>query len=134
MTVTAIGQVFLDGIQFTTDPRTYEPVWPKRQSIHGGLQGAVTVQDFGVFAKDQRLRLESGGQWLTRTVVDALDARFQTRGAAYPFKDWVGTEATVFIVAFDPIDARLGGDLYEYRMELRVLALTKVRGVAYVGS
>jgi hypothetical protein len=129
----AIGSVFLDGVQFTTDPKVYEPTFPKRVSVHAGLGGAVTVQDFGRYAKDGTLRLQSSGQWLDQATVDAIDARADVKGATYPFKDWVGTEATVFITSFRAIPTYLP-DLYEYELELRVLGLTKRRGTAYGGT
>jgi hypothetical protein len=129
----AIGQVYLDGLRFTTDPKVYEASWPKRHSIHEGLAGSVTIQDFGVRAKDLAFRLGSDGQYLDLALVDQLDARFRTLGATYVFKDWRETEATVFITRFAPRETFLP-DLYEYEMELRALALTKLRGVAYSGT
>jgi hypothetical protein len=128
-----IGSVFLDSVRFTTDPSVYEPTWPKRHSIHAGLGGGVTIQDFGVTAKDQVLRLQSSGQYLDRATIDALDTRYRTRGAVYTFTDWVGTTATVFMTIFRVIPTRLP-DLYEYELELRVVALSQLRGSAYGGS
>ncbi len=131
-TLDAISDVFLDGIQFTTDPKIYERQWPKRSSAHVVI-GGVTIQDFGRKAKDMVLRLESGGQFITRELVDALDTRAAVLGATYSFKDWNGTEATVFISEFTPTDT-FYPDLFEYSLTLRVVTLTKLRGVTYVGS
>lgn len=126
-----IGAIFLDGIQFTTDPKTYERQWPKRITKVDHI-GGNTVLDFRRKAKDITLTLVSGGQYLNRDVVDELDARAGALGVGYPFVDWDGTEATVVISAFDPQEAL--PDLYEYSMTLWVRALAKLRGVAYGGA
>jgi hypothetical protein len=127
-----ISDVYLDGIRLTTDPRVYTRQWPKRGSAHAVI-GGVTLQDFGRKAKDFQLRLESSGNFLTRDVVDALDARFGALGTTYAFKDWNGTEAVVKIIDFTPVDTFLP-DLFEYALTLRVVSLTKLRGVAYGGD
>ena len=129
----AIGSVYLDGVRFTTDPKVYEPEWPKRYSVHAGLGGALTIQDFGRYAKDMVLRLQSSGQWLDKATVNAIDARAGTKGAAYTFQDWVGTVASVFITSFKPTPTHVP-DLYEYELELHVLTLTALRGSAYGGT
>lgn len=126
-----IGSLFLDGVQFTTDPTTYQRQWPKRITKVDVI-GGNTVLDFGRKAKDIELMLQSGGQYLSREVVDALETRAGALGAGYPFVDWEGTEATVVIAAFDPQEALPG--LYEYTMALWVRALAKLRGVAYGGA
>lgn len=126
-----IGAIFLDGVQFTTDPTTYERQWPKRVTKVATI-GGNTVLDFGRKAKDLTLRLESGGQFMARTVVDAIETRAGTLGAGYPLVDWEGTEATVVIAAFDPQEFL--PDLYEYSLMLWVRALAKLRGVTYVGG
>lgn len=126
-----IGSLVLDGVQFTTDPKTYERQWPKRITKVDHI-GGNTVLDFGRTAKDMTLRLESGGQYLDRSVVDALETRAGTLGGGYTFVDWEGTEATVVISAFDAQEALPG--LYDYSMTLWVRALAKLRGVAYGGA
>src|SRR4030095_10214486 len=130
MTITPISAVYLDGVQFTTDPLVYSRNWIKRTSTHVTI-GGVTIQDFGLKAKDNVLQLESGTNYMTGDVVNAMDAKYAALGLAYAFKDWNGTEATVFITEFTPVDT-FYFDLYEYRMTLRVVTLTKLRGVAYV--
>lgn len=132
--LTTIGTLTLDGVTFTTDPRVYEPLrWPKRASVHRGLGGAVTVQDFGTWAKDDRLRLESGDQFLTTDVVRALHERYRRRGAVYPLQDWLGNAFTVYMLDFQPVEAQLGG-AWRYTMELQVLGITELLGESYTGS
>lgn len=126
-----IGSLFLDGVQFTTDPATYQRQWPKRITKVDHI-GGNTVLDFGRKAKDLVLTLQSGTQYLARDVVDALETRAGTLGAGYPFVDWEGTEATVVIAVFDPQEDLPG--LYEYAMTLWVRTLAKLRGVAYGGA
>lgn len=128
MPVTARGTVYLGGVRFTCDPAIYERQWPKRLSIHEGLQGAVTIQDFGRSAKDMTLRLESGEQQLMeKTTVAALDALAGTRGAVYTLTDWNGTEVSACIVSFDA-DPTFVGTLHRYRMLLRVTGITTLYG------
>lgn len=132
--LTTVGTLVLDGVTFTTDPRVYEPLnWPKRASVLRGLNGAVTVQDFGVFAKDNRLRLESGDQFLSTAVVEQLHARYRARGATYRLQDWLGNDFTVFIQEFRPVEAQLGG-AWRYTMDLVVLRITTLLGAPYTGS
>lgn len=134
MAISARGTVYLGGVRFTCDPAVYERQWPKRVSVHEGLQGAVTVQDFGRFAKDMVLRLESGEQQLMeRTTVAALDAMAGTRGATYTLTDWTGLECTVHIQAFEA-DPTFLGTLHRYRLSLRVLSIAKLYGATYTGS
>jgi len=127
----AIGAIFLDGIQFTTDPKTYERQWAKRITLVPVI-GGNTVLDFGRKAKDIKLQLVSGGQFMARDVFDAIDTRAGVLGAGYPLIDWNGTEATVVIAAFDGDEAL--PDLFEYSLTLWVRALAKLRGVTYMGS
>lgn len=128
-----IGALFLDSVQFTTDPETYERQWPKRITKVATI-GNNTVLDFGRKAKDMVLTLNSGkaGQYMARDVFDALDTKAGALGVGYPFVDWNGTEATVVIAAFDGDEAL--PDLFYYSMTLWVRALAKLRGVAYGGS
>lgn len=129
----ARSAVVLGGVQFTTDPRTYERQWAKRQSRHATLGGGVTIQDFGRKAKDLVLRLESGGNFMSGPVVDQVDALFGTAGGVHSFVDWHGTEATVYIADFTPAESHLP-DLFEYSLTLWVRTLAKLRGVPYAGE
>jgi hypothetical protein len=130
MAITPISAVYLDSVQFTTDPLVYTRNWVKRTSAHVTI-GGVTIQDFGLKAKDNVLQLESGGNYMAEDVVNLIDAKYAALGLTYPFVDFNGTEATVFITEFTPVDT-FYRQLYEYRMTLRVVTLTKLRGVAYV--
>jgi hypothetical protein len=134
MPLTARGQIYLGGKRFTTDPATYERQWPKRVSEHPGIGGSLTIQDFGRFAKDKLLTLQSGqGQYIEKTLVQDLDAMAGTKGATYTLTDWAGNQFTVFILAFDPQPTFLG-TLFTYAMRLRVLAITSLWGQAYTGD
>ena len=126
-----IGSIYLDGIRFTTDPATYRRQWPKRITKVDTI-GGNTVLDFGRKAKDITLELGSGGQFMARTVVDAIDARAGALGVGYPLLDWEGTEATVVIAAFDADESL--PELYEYSLTLWVRVLAKLRGVTYGGA
>jgi hypothetical protein len=139
------GGLTLDGVQFNTDPATYQPTnWEKRYSIFPAIGGALTIQDFGVFKKDDTLRLESGDRNpLEESVVVSLHTRFRTRGAAYTLTDWLGNAFLVFIEKFVPVPLKQGRDgsvvgggtirLYSYSMDLRVLDITTLFGSAFTG-
>lgn len=139
-----IGQLEIGDVQFTTDPDVYQPFnWPKRYSAQPGLNGAVTIQEFGRWAADATIHIESGDQFLTTKCVDALDALYEADGTTYTLTDWLGNEFTVYITAFVPIPSKLAdrdddeelvGSLYRYTMDLLVVAITKRRGTTYGGS
>lgn len=141
MALPAIGQVFLNGVQFTTDPQDYSPVaWAKRSSVLPGLQGSVTIQDFGTFKKDNVVRLRSGDGFLTQSAVSSFHDLFRTKGATWSFTDWLGNSFTVFIRSFTPVptfipdDPDGSGTLYRYEMELQVVNISTLFGVTYTGS
>src|SRR5215510_1723554 len=143
MPLATVGGVFLDGVQFTTDPLTYEPMnWEKRYSVTPAIGGKVTIQDFGTFMKDNTVRLGSGQtNVLNESTVIALHTRFRTRGMLYTFTDWLGNSFGVFIKMFVPFPVKKGRDpagvvstVYSYSMELHVLQITSLLGVAYTGS
>jgi len=136
------GGVFLDGVQFSTDPEPYKPLqWAKRYSVHMGIGGAVTYQDFGIFAKDNMLHLASGAtRFLEESVMLALHSRYRTKGVAFSFSDWLNNGFTVFIKDFyvDPWMKGIspsGGtiSLYTYTMDLQVVSMTQFVGQAYTG-
>jgi hypothetical protein len=130
--LTAIGKITLGGVQLSTDPETYEPLlWEKRYSVQSGLNGALTIQDFGTFKKDNRIRLVSGAsQFLDQATVAALHAKFRERGASFTLTDWIGNEFTVFIAAFRPVPTFLD-DLWTYDLELVVINIVKLFGAVY---
>lgn len=143
MPLPTVGGVFLDGVQFTTDPVTYEPMnWDKRMSVTQAIGGKVTVQDFGMFMKDNTVRLASAQtNVLNESTVIELHNRHRTRGLVYTFTDWLGNSFGVFIKSFVPIPVKKGRDtagvvsvVYSYTMELQVLSITQLLGVAYTGS
>lgn len=139
MAITTFGKVFLDGLQFDTDPQIYEPTnWPKRHIIIPGIDGSVTIQDFGHFAKDNTVRLSSGPTgFLNQATVAALHVKFRTKAAVFSLTDWMGNEFTVFIVSFRPIATFIGlsdaDNLFTYDMELRVVAIAKLFGTTFTG-
>src|SRR6266705_3275869 len=106
------GGLILDGVQFNTDPETYEPLnWEKRYSVNMAIGGAMTIQDFGLFAKDNMLNLASGGtRPLEESVVAALRARYATKAGNFTLTDWVGNSFVVFMEKFVPIPFKKGRD------------------------
>lgn len=131
-----LGKVFIDGVQLTNDPEITRN-WPSRQSTFPGLEGASTVQDFGRFAKDKILTLDSKDNYINASVKAALDGLAATRGGVNAYTDFTGLEATVKIMAYDaqPTFIRDGGlVLYRFTMTLKIMGITKMDGVAYTGS
>lgn len=132
----AIGQVSLEGVQFSTDPQIYEPLnWDKRHSVHPGISGSLTIQDFGMIQKDNTLRLASGtAGYLDHTTVKALHVLYRTKGVTHTLSDWIGNEFEVFILSFAPVPTFVGSGeevLYTYTMELHVLDITMLLGDAF---
>src|SRR3972149_3937496 len=132
------GTVFLDGVQFSTNPIPYEPMnWKKRYSILPAIGGKVTTQDLVTFQPDNTVRLESGpNQFLDKATEQALHTRFRTRGASYVLTDWLGNNFTVFIKSFVPVPFLSGADaagvaveLYTYRMELQVITIATLQNI-----
>ncbi len=119
-------------IQLTVDPEPYEPYrWPKRYSVILGLQGSVTIQDFGVVAVDRELTLR--GEVLDDTLVSVIDGYYRMRWAKFLFKDWLGNEFTVRIKRFAHVPhGRLR--ISSYQMDLHVLSIQKLFGAVYTGG
>ena len=135
MTLTARGNITIDTTQLTTDPEVYEAYrWPKRASVLKGLEGSVTIQDFGVYAADLELHLSSGAnQYMEQEAVEAIDALYRVQGATYTLTDWLGNEFTVFILSFQPKPTFIG-TLWTYEMTLQVTAITTLLGTSYSGG
>lgn len=136
MALKTLGKVFLNGIQFTNDPKIKRS-WASRQSVFSGLSGASTVQDFGRFAKDKILTLSSDGNYINAATKRAIDALAGSRGPTYDYSDYTGTTGTVKILSFEatPTFIRDGGlVLYEYELSLKIMTLSLLDGVAYTGS
>lgn len=134
--IKTIGKVFLDGVQFTTDPQITRN-WPPRRSRLLGVQGSTTQQDFGRFAKDLRLVLNSAQNYCNQAFVDAVEQRMQTRLATYAYTDYQGIDADVVIVDFvaTPTFIRDGiGVLFTYTMTLDVTTLRKLNFKTYTGN
>lgn len=134
--IKTIGKVFINGGQFTTDPKIQRN-WPTRQSVLLGIGGTSTVQDFGRFAVDMRLTLTSQGNYINQAFKAFLDGLSGTRGGVYTYTDYQGIEGTVKIISFDaqPTFIRDGdGVLYEYTLELKIMTLTKMDFATYAGS
>ncbi len=136
--------VFLDGVQFSTDPEPYEPlVWAKRHSEHMTIGGGLVIQDFGAFMKDNTVRLGSGQtRLISEDIMLLLYNKYLARGFTYTFTDWLGNDFQVFIKSFVPVPFKRGADkggnsvlsLYTYTMELQVLQINKIAGATYTGS
>lgn len=134
VTITSRGRVFIDGIQFTTDPEPYQPFeWEKRISIHKVIGGAVVIQDFGLFAADNMIKLSSGQRFLLDTfILDSLRGMYAT-GGSHTLTDWAGNSFTVFISRFR-FWPNIVGPLYFYEMDCQVLTITQINSAAYSGS
>lgn len=127
------GSVYLDGIQFSTNPEMYDILnWRKRYTIFPAIGGKVIIQDFGTFMKDNTIKLASGNaQFLDQATFLAFHSRWRTRGATFSFSDWLNNAFTVFIKDFLPVVFKT--DLYRYTMELQVTQITMLWGVPYTG-
>lgn len=144
MTWPASGTVYLDGLQFTTDPAIYETYqWDKRTSAHPLILAAagtpsVVVQDFGVRTSDLMLKLGSGPNFIDHVLFDKLHERYRAVGATYSLTDWLDNHFTVFMERFHATAFKKGrmsnGDpvtLFTYELDLRVTAISLLRGQAY---
>lgn len=140
MALPIIGKVFLDGGQFTTDPRIRREWNPRRRRLLG-IAGSATQQDWGRFAGDMRLTLESGGNFINHDFKAFLDGRLLVRNAKYTYTDYQGLDADVVVVNFIPVatfyrdtsvDSR--GCLWEYTLLLDVVKLRKLDFQAYTGK
>jgi hypothetical protein len=128
--------VFLNDVQFTTDPKIQRD-WKPRRSRLRGIMGSTTQQDFGRWAKDMRLTLTSGGNFMNQSLKSAIEGMMLTRKQSYSYRDYTGLEGTVIIVDFDAVptfikDGR--GVLFEYTLTLDVMALSKLDFETYSGS
>jgi hypothetical protein len=122
-------------IQLTADPSNYSPwVWRKRQSIHPGVGGSLTVQDFGITLKDQTVEIKGElEQFMENSVVASVFALFKVKGAVYKLTDWLDNEFTVYIEEFQPVPNRnVPGSTYT--IKCRILGCAKLFGSAYTGS
>ncbi len=121
----AIGNVSLDGVTFSTDPQDLAFEQAPRISYLQTIGGGV-YQDFGRVASDGRIRLSSGDQLISETVKEAIEARAAVKGVAYAYSDITGRSATVVILRFRPKPTfRRGasGELYyAYELELGVVS------------
>lgn len=136
MSLPTIGKVFLNGLQFTTDPKI-DRDWPSRQSVLPGINGSVTVQDFDRYRKDMKLTLTSNGNFMNASLKHNIDILVGQRGFAYSYSDYTGLIGTVKILNFKatPTFIRDGLTvLYEYSLELKIMTLTQMDGVAPIGN
>ncbi len=136
MSIGPFGRVSLgptgSQIQFTADPSSYSPwVWKKRQSVHMGIDGSVTVQDFGMTMKDQVIEIKGElQQFMENSVVAQVFGLFKAKGAVYKLTDWLDNEFTVYIEDFDPVPNRhVPGSTYT--LKCRILGCAKLFGSAY---
>lgn len=143
MSIPTLGTVTLTAISgggssvtLTTDPDTYELDWPKRRSVFQVIEDVV-VQDFGKWAKDCVVKMQSGAtQWLNKSVVTEMDANEAIRGGTWRLQDFEGNDFTVSIEKWAPVVSKgmaMVG-LYVYELDLRVHAMSKLRGVNYTGD
>lgn len=122
-------------VTFTTDPDKYTRTWKKRMSVHQGIEGTVTTQDFGRVARDCQLDLEWGrGQILTKAVVRAVKTWEGVRESLYRFQDWEGNDFTVEILSFQEEAIFPSVDLYTARLSLQVVEMAVYLGDVYTGD
>ena len=134
--IRTMGKVFINNTQFTTDPRIQRE-WKPRRSRLLGIMGSTTQQDFGRHAKDMRLTLTSGGNYINQAFKSAVEGLMLTRRASYAYRDYTGSEGTVVIVDFDPQPTFIRdgvGVLFDYTLVLDVMTLTKLDFAAYGGA
>jgi len=143
MAIPTLGKITLtvvsgggSSITLTTDPDTYVLEWPPRRSYFPHIGGGVK-QDFGKFAVDCVVKMQSGAsQWLNKSVVIAMDTNDAIKGATWRLQDFEGNDFTVSIDKWSPVVAKgmaLVG-LYTYELDLRVKAMSKLRGASYTGK
>jgi hypothetical protein len=127
MGLTPIGHVFLDGLQFTSDPSDLAIERPARRTYMPTIGGGL-YQDFGQIGSDARIRLSSGQSQLMSAALKAqIEARAAVKGATYSYSDWTGLSATVLILSFRPKptfipDGASGSVFYTYELELGVVS------------
>ena len=116
-------------IQLDTDPETYTTEWPRRQSIHEGIDGAVTKQDFGRIPKDMVIKLESGpNQWLNKSTVKAIEALSLVKRQLVKLEDGEGNVYNpCTIEEFNPNQAKGMAGLYTYTLVLHVFDASPTR-------
>jgi hypothetical protein len=122
-------------LRFNLDPRV-EQTWDARKVTTPGLEGAVTTQDFGTFAKDcyRTLTWAGAGQWLDVTQVIQLREWAATAGSTYRYE--VENEGHEWTVEILKVKEQYEGPLDYYRcvLELHVLAMTTLYGSPYTGT
>ena len=129
------GRVVLNGITFLTDPGVYTPLeWDKRLSKFIVIRN-VAWQDFGMFQKDNVIKVSSGGN---QGVLDEVAARefhrmFRVKGGVYTFSDWMGNSYNVIMASYKAFPIK-EGPLYEYSMELHVASINTLFREVYTES
>lgn len=115
MPLVKTGGVSINGIQFSTDPELYEHLnWAKRYSTHKTIGGGQIIQDFGIFATDNVMKLGSGSQnYMDGVTVLAIEALYRTRGTTYRLIDYLGNDFTIYITNFVPTILKRGGDIVQ---------------------
>lgn len=134
--IRTMGKVTLDGVQFTTDPKLQRS-WPPRRSRLQGIMGSVTQQDFGRWAQDMRITLNSGENYVNQAFISSMEDRMAIRLAEFAYTDYQGTDADVVIVDFDPTPTFIKdgvGVLFTFTMVLDVMKLRKLHFKTYTGK
>lgn len=134
--IKTLGKTFLNGAQFTTDPRIQRQ-WAPRRSRLAGIEGSTTQQDFGRFARDMRLTLTSNGNFMNRSLKAQIESLMFERLGSYTYSDYQGIEGDVLIVDFDAVPTFIKdgvGVLFEYTLVLDMLRLRTLDFVDYTGA
>lgn len=142
MSLLKLGKTFLgtksDGAfptaaRFDTDPRINRE-WPIRRNRFENVGGEVTHQDFGRWAVDLVLQLDSQSNYIGREFKAYLDTKAGIRGASYDYKDYQGLEAEVVILDWKPKPTFIAdgiGVLWEYQLTLQVIEMSVLDFAAY---
>lgn len=127
-------------VVFTADPDSLEITQPKRHSVHRGIGGVVTIQDFARRIQDATVQLQ--GEILDDDVVRSLLTFYELQGVPLHYTDWVVNDFTVFFTDFGAspyqwrVQAPTGGPFggaSRYRLTLQVVSATKLWNQAYGG-
>lgn len=125
------GGISLGGVQFTTDPESYDPFsWKKRAQKFPGI-ATVTIQDFGHRYKDCEVVLRGG--FMDNAAVRTLLSMYRNKGATWQYADWLGNDFTVFIAEFHPVPLPQV-QACSYDMLLWATAIARLLGESYSGS
>lgn len=135
--------VTIGGIALVGDVALYRPFepWPLGVTPFDGVDGALTIQDFGRRIKRASGRLSSGGAetagLLSKATLAAVLALMQTRGATQTISDSLGNAGTIKPLTFTHAhEYGVPGSqaaLFSFELTWRWLTLTTLYSASYTG-